>query len=92
MTEVGKTRKVIYRDGAVWTLLLTEVSDVDHRVSWDVISVHPETKFTSRSDSITLKKVTHSEGVYRCFLEWETVFRLVLKRYLLILLYIYNLP
>ena len=36
--QVGSIRSVKYKDGAVWELQLVELSDLQHTVSWEVLS------------------------------------------------------
>ena len=54
---VGSERKITYKDGAVWTIKLTELSDTHTSVSWDLMTAD-SVAFTSRSDTITLREVT----------------------------------
>lgn len=55
---VGSVRMVQYSD-STWHQKLTELSDAQHRISWDVIRVDgTPAQFSSRSDTIILRRVS----------------------------------
>lgn len=69
--EVGSTREVTFKDGSKWTLRLTELSEASLTLSWDVIASGSPLGFTSRSDSIQVRKVTEDNT---SFIEWTSDF------------------
>lgn len=69
--KVGSLREITYRNGAVWTVKLMELSDASHQVSWIMVSAEPAAQFSSRSDTLKLKRVTEDNTT---FVEWSTDF------------------
>eukprot|EP00640_Fibrocapsa_japonica_P004958 CAMPEP_0113944278 /NCGR_PEP_ID=MMETSP1339-20121228/32572_1 /TAXON_ID=94617 /ORGANISM="Fibrocapsa japonica" /LENGTH=208 /DNA_ID=CAMNT_0000949425 /DNA_START=93 /DNA_END=719 /DNA_ORIENTATION=+ /assembly_acc=CAM_ASM_000762 len=70
-SKVGSSFVVKFQDETEWTVSLVELSDIDHRVVFDVIASEPPLKCTSMLHTLSLKKVTLSDQV---FMEWRTNF------------------
>mmetsp|Transcript_18016 Transcript_18016/g.57621 ORF Transcript_18016/g.57621 Transcript_18016/m.57621 type:complete len:1112 (-) Transcript_18016:161-3496(-) len=68
---VGSVREVKYKNDAVWHLRLLELSELQYMVSWEVVSTEPAAHFSSRVDTIQLRRVSESDGT---FIEWTTDF------------------
>jgi alanyl-tRNA synthetase len=69
--KVGSLRRVVYNDGAVWTIKLMELSDAERTLKWVLISADPAAAFTSRTDTLKLTRVTEDAST---FIEWSTDF------------------
>ncbi|KAG0006030.1 hypothetical protein BGZ80_002144 [Entomortierella chlamydospora] len=69
--EVGSTRKIWFKDGAVQEVKIVELSDLTHTVSFDFIEAQPPVEFMSALHTITLRKVTANNTT---FVEWTAEF------------------
>ncbi|KAG0305526.1 hypothetical protein BGZ98_004006 [Dissophora globulifera] len=69
--EVGSTRKISFKDGAVQEVKIVELSDLAHFVSFDFIEAQPPVEFMSALHTITLRKVTANNTT---FVEWSAEF------------------
>lgn len=69
--EVGAVIRVTYADGTVQRLKLTELSDAQNSVSWDVEESIPAVTVMGASHTIKLRRVT---DVNATFIEWTTDF------------------
>jgi len=70
--DVGGIRTVIYSDGTVQKLKLTERSDARHELSWDLIDSTPSIGVLSVSWTLKLTEVKKPKG--RVFVEWTADF------------------
>mmetsp|Transcript_18020 Transcript_18020/g.12963 ORF Transcript_18020/g.12963 Transcript_18020/m.12963 type:complete len:115 (+) Transcript_18020:204-548(+) len=68
---VGSVVKMVYKNGATWNLRLTEISEKNHTVCWEVIGAEPALECTSIQGEIRLTAVT---DVDQTFLQWTTEF------------------
>jgi hypothetical protein len=59
--KVGSVRRVVYKDGTVQLLKLTELHDGTYTVTWDVIMSEPAVDYTSVIHTIRLRRVTTSK-------------------------------
>eukprot|EP00823_Brevimastigomonas_motovehiculus_P009279 TRINITY_DN8948_c0_g1_i1.p1 TRINITY_DN8948_c0_g1~~TRINITY_DN8948_c0_g1_i1.p1 ORF type:complete len:166 (-),score=54.06 TRINITY_DN8948_c0_g1_i1:196-693(-) len=69
--EVGCVRKVVYKDGTVQKIKMTELSDARYRIAWDLIESNPSIHVMSATHSIALHRVTQDNST---FMEWTTDF------------------
>ncbi|KAI1318686.1 hypothetical protein EDD11_005979 [Mortierella claussenii] len=69
--EVGSSRKIFFKDGAVQEVKIVEISDLSHRVSFDFIESQPPVAFMSALHIISLRKVTSNNTTY---VEWSAEF------------------
>ncbi|KAG0333609.1 hypothetical protein BG004_000764 [Podila humilis] len=69
--EVGSTRKIHFKDGAVQEVKVVELSDLAHFVSFDFIQANPPVEFMSALHTISLRKVTAHNTT---FVEWSAEF------------------
>jgi len=67
--QVGSTKKVHYKDGAIQTIELRGLSDLSHSISWDLIESDPPTTVSSASYTIKLYRVTNTNET---FIMWST--------------------
>jgi hypothetical protein len=59
--KVGSVRRVVYKDGTVQLLKLTELHDGTFTLTWDVIMSEPAVSYTSAIHTIRLRRVTASK-------------------------------
>jgi hypothetical protein len=59
--KVGSVRRVVYKDGTVQLLKLTELHDGTFTVTWDIIMSEPPVGYTSAVHTIRLRRVTSSK-------------------------------
>jgi len=59
--KVGSVRRVVYKDGTVQLLKLTELHDGTYTLTWDVIMSEPAVAYTSAIHTIRLRRVTTSK-------------------------------
>jgi len=57
VSKVGGTRRVTYKDGAVQRFRLTELSDANHTLTYELIDSQPEVKYLSAIHSVTLTRI-----------------------------------
>ncbi|KAF9300943.1 hypothetical protein BGZ74_007319 [Mortierella antarctica] len=69
--EVGSTRKITFKDGAIQEVKVVELSDLAHFVSYDFIEATPPVEFMSALHTITVRKVTANNTT---FVEWSAEF------------------
>lgn len=69
--EVGSHRIIQYKDNTVQKLRLTELSDLKHSVSWDLVESTPAHHVMSASYSVRLRSIT--QGALT-FVEWSVDF------------------
>ena len=69
--EIGSLFQVDYTDGSVWVYRITEISEKDRQISYELISAKPELDYSYQQSTIKLFKVTHLNST---FLSWETDF------------------
>jgi len=56
--KVGSERRVVYKDGTVQLLKLTELNDATFTVTWDVIMSEPSVSYSSAVHTVRLRRVT----------------------------------
>ena len=66
---VDSVARVTYTDGAVWDIVISEVSNLRHTISYNVIAAEPALGFTSLQGSIVLRPVTLDNHT---LVEWHT--------------------
>lgn len=62
---------VTYKDGGKWEVLITELSDRNYTVAYEVIATQPSTSYTGCEGEICLQKISETDAT---FLKWTTVF------------------
>lgn len=67
--RVDSTVKLTYVNGAAWYLRVTELSERNHTLGYELIMAEPATEVTSIVGSISLEKVTDED---QTFIRWET--------------------
>ena len=67
--EIGSTFDLEYVDGSVWTYRITEISEKNRTLSYDLIFAQPEITFSSMENTIRLFSVTEDNTT---FVSWET--------------------
>jgi hypothetical protein len=65
--QVGSSRVITYKSGDVWTVKVVELSDLEHKISWETVTAEPAVSFSSRIDTIQLRRVSDSSST---FIEW----------------------
>ena len=50
--------KMEYVDKAIWTVRITDISDIEYAIVYELISAEPPTEITSITHTIRLTKVT----------------------------------
>jgi hypothetical protein len=60
---VGATRDLTYADGTVQSIRITEISDMQHLVSYEVFASIPPISYSSVVHTIRLRRVTMEVGV-----------------------------
>ncbi|KAJ3129662.1 hypothetical protein HK101_005205 [Irineochytrium annulatum] len=63
----GSIRKVTFKDGTVQRYRILEISEIEHRVSYEVIESNPPSMTLAAFHSLTLKAVTHNNTTYAEF-------------------------
>jgi hypothetical protein len=63
--------KVTYENGGVWHCRITELSDRNYTVAYEVVETEPAMTCTSVEGEIVLQKVSDGDET---FLKWTTVF------------------
>ena len=66
---VDAVAKITYKDGAVWEVVISEVSNLKHTIAYNVISAEPALGFTSLQGAIVLRSVTLDN---KTLIEWHT--------------------
>jgi len=68
---VASVVKVTYKNGGVWECRLTELSDRNYTVAYEVVATEPAMTYTSAEGEIVLDKVSETNET---FLKWTTTF------------------
>jgi hypothetical protein len=68
---VGSTIDITYMDGAQWQVCVTELSDRNFTIAYQVISTEPSMTCTSVEGQVELQTITESN---QTFLKWTTIF------------------
>lgn len=68
-SQVGSIFEVEYKDGAVWTYRIVELSDLKRTFSYELIAASPEITFSSLLKRIRIYRVSDDN---RTFIRWET--------------------
>mmetsp|Transcript_25512 Transcript_25512/g.42429 ORF Transcript_25512/g.42429 Transcript_25512/m.42429 type:complete len:156 (-) Transcript_25512:382-849(-) len=68
---VGSVVTVHYKDETVWELRITEVSDRNYTIAYEVCSSTPAMKYSAAEGEIDIQKVTDGDAT---FLTWTTMF------------------
>ena len=66
---VGSVCKLTYKDGSVWSIRVTEVSEKNHSICYEIISTAPKHNVTSVQGEIKLLSVTTEDSSY---IQWTT--------------------
>ena len=69
--HVGSVLKVTYQDGSVWRLRVTDFSERNHSVAYEVLDVEPAVTTASRQGELTFTAVTSDDTT---FFTWTTEF------------------
>eukprot|EP01017_Pseudomicrothorax_dubius_P019342 TRINITY_DN2124_c0_g1_i1.p1 TRINITY_DN2124_c0_g1~~TRINITY_DN2124_c0_g1_i1.p1 ORF type:complete len:203 (+),score=76.23 TRINITY_DN2124_c0_g1_i1:63-611(+) len=69
--QLDTTVQVTFKDQAVWTYKIVEISELSHTISFELISCEPAITASSVVNTITLRRVTETN---QTLLEWETNF------------------
>jgi len=59
--KVGSVRRVVYKDGTVQLIKLSELNDATYTLTWDVIMSEPAVTYSSAVHTIRLRRVTVSK-------------------------------
>jgi len=63
--------KIHYKDGSTWSYRISEISDLNHHISFELVEAEPKSTVSSIHHSIKLFRVTDDNTTY---LRWETDF------------------
>jgi hypothetical protein len=69
--QVGSVVKVTYKNGGVWECRITELSDRNYTIAYEVIETDPAMSCTSVEGEMVFHKVSDGNAT---FLKWTTVF------------------
>ena len=69
--QVGSRVEVTWTDSAVWRLNITEISDINHFVSYELVEAEPPLGTSSLQAKIHLLRVSDENHT---FVSWETDF------------------
>ncbi len=69
--QLDSVLKIVYNDGAIWEVSITEVSNLRHTVGYTVLSTEPAHSVTSIQGLIVLRPVTDDNTT---MIEWGTDF------------------
>jgi len=69
--EVGAIRVVSYKDKTTQKLRLTQLSEADYSLTWEMVESTPAVAYTSVVDSVKLRRVTEDNTTY---IQWITDF------------------
>ena len=69
--HVGSVVKITYKNGGAWECRITEVSDRNHTIAYEVIGADPEISCTSCEGELVFAPVTDGDAT---FLKWTTLF------------------
>lgn len=67
--QVGALATLTYHDGAKWKILISEISDKNFTIGYEVLETEPAINVTSIQGEIKLRPVTDAD---QTFLEWTT--------------------
>jgi len=57
-SKVGGIRKVTYKDRTVQRIRLSELSDAEHSLTYEIVTSEPEVKYLSAIHTVTLRRIT----------------------------------
>ena len=69
--HVGSVVKVTYKNGGAWECRITELSDRNYTIAYEVIGAEPEMSCTSFEGELMFARVTDGNAT---FLKWTTLF------------------
>lgn len=69
--EIGAVVSISYVDGASWEVRISEISDIEHAVGYQVLSTEPAVQVTSVEGRLRLREVSDDSTTY---LEWSNDF------------------
>ena len=69
--QIGSTYKQIFTDGAEWVYRMTEVSERNYTVAYEVLATEPKHTASSIQGEFRLQRVTDTDET---FVSWETAF------------------
>mmetsp|Transcript_3754 Transcript_3754/g.8012 ORF Transcript_3754/g.8012 Transcript_3754/m.8012 type:complete len:160 (-) Transcript_3754:39-518(-) len=67
--QVDSTFKIVYTDGAEWSIHILGVSDFHNSIIWEVVHAEPSTGFTSSINILRIFRVTSDNT---SFVTWST--------------------
>lgn len=67
---IGSVIKIVWKDQAEWKIKITELSDIHHYVSYEVIDTEPQIKTSSMEATIKLYRVTDNNTT---FIAWVNI-------------------
>jgi hypothetical protein len=70
-SQIGSTLLIEGKDGIIATYIITEISELKHKYTFELIESKPQQSFTSLSSTMKLKKITHDNST---LVTWETFY------------------
>ena len=70
-STVGSVYTLKFVDGATWDVKVLEISELQMRLTWEVVKCEPAIQAASRVDTLHLRRVTADNST---FLVWDTDF------------------
>ena len=67
--RVGSTVKISYTDGSKWYYRVTEISERNHTIAYELVNAEPAISVSSIVGEISLRAVTDDDTTY---LKWST--------------------
>jgi hypothetical protein len=65
--SLGATHILTFADGTVWTISITEISDIKKSLSFELISSQPASIVSAANHSVTVQKVTCDDTTFLTF-------------------------
>jgi hypothetical protein len=72
--QVGSHLEIVWKDGASWKVLITEISDLNHFISYELVEAEPPLGTSSLQATIRLLRVTDEQHT---FISW--VYNIIYK-------------
>ena len=64
---LGTTHTLTFADGTVWTISITEISDIKKSLSFELISSEPASIVSAANHSVSVQKVTSDDTTFLTF-------------------------
>jgi len=61
---VGSRAEITWSDGANWKLIITELSDINHFISYEIVEAEPPLGTSSLQATIKLSRVTDENHTF----------------------------